>query len=62
MDGKMRVLLLVLALGHTWAAVNTSDCEQILPKRLSADNLDKVSQRLQGRHCTTKHGDTHRQL
>lgn len=39
----MRALVLVLALSHTWVAVTSNDCDQIKPRRLTADNLDKVS-------------------
>lgn len=47
MVGAMRALVLVLALSHTWAAVANDSCDQIKAKRLSPDNLDKVSVCLQ---------------
>lgn len=47
MVGAMRALVLALALSHTWAAVANDNCDQIEAKRLSADNLDKVSVCLQ---------------
>lgn len=43
MVGAMRALVLVLALSHTWAAVANDNCDQIKAKRLSGDNLGKVS-------------------
>lgn len=43
MLGATRALVLVLALSHTWAAPANSNCDQIKAKRLTPDDLDRVS-------------------